>query len=147
MRFPAKWPQLLRNIEKLKGKKFRDLDLHQHTVITATNWQKLGEIIRFFSRTFPMSFNIIPIFVEIDTPGVLHPRVLPENQWEQGKKEALRAISELAPKNEAQLLQVENFKNLVQKMELKNHQDMYVDYQIFLQKVKAHRKERQPHGA
>lgn len=147
MRFPAKWNNLLQNIEKLKQQNFRELDLHQHTVLTATNWTKMGEIIRFFARTFPMSFNIIPIFVEIDTPGILHPRVLPESQWEEGKNAALSALTELIPRNEAQRGQIENFRNLIVKMEQTNHRDRYMDYQIYLQKVKAHRKERQPHGA
>lgn len=147
MRFPAKWNNLLQNIDKIKQQKFSELDLHQHTVLTATNWTRTGEIIRFFTRTFPMSFNIIPIFVEIDTPGILHPRVLPESQWEEGKISALVALSELKPRNEAQQGQIENFRNLILKMEHKNHRDRYMDYQIYLQKVKAHRKERQPHGA
>ncbi len=147
MRFPAKWNNLLLNIEKLKQQKFRELDLHQHTVLTAANWTKTGEIIRFFSRTFPMSYNIIPIFVEIDSPGILHPRVLPEDAWIEGKTEALKALNELIPRQESDRGQIENFKNLILKMEQKNHRDRYMDYQIYMQKVKAHRKERQPHGA
>ncbi len=147
MRFPAKWNNLLQNIEKIKQQKFHDLDLHQHTVLTATNWTKTGEIIRFFARTFPMSFNIIPIFVEIDTPGILHPRVLPEGAWVEGKTEALKALDGLVPRRDTDREQIENFKNLIVKMEQQNHRDRYMDYQIYLQKVKAHRKERQPHGA
>ena len=147
MRFPAKWNNLLQNIEKIKQQTFRELDLHQHTVVTAANWTKMGEIIRFFTRTFPTSFNIIPIFVEIDTPGILHPRVLPESQWSEGKRAALTALDELMPRNDAHRGQIENFRNLIVKMEQKNHRDRYMDYQIYLQKVKAHRKERQPHGA
>lgn len=147
MRFPARWANLLRNIEKLKEQNFRELDLHQHTVITAANWPYMGEILRFFTKNFPMSYNVIPIFVEVDTPGILHPRVLPESQWEEGKSSLLKAIGELRPQNEAQEEQIRNFRNLIAKIETKDHRDRYIDYQIYLQKLKAHRKERQPHGA
>ncbi len=147
MRFPAKWNNLLQNIEKIKSYQFRELDLHQHTVLTATNWTKTGEIIRFFAKTFPMSFNIVPIFVEIDSPGILHPRVLPESAWLEGKIDALKALTELVPRNETDRGQIENFRNLITKMENKNHRDMYMDYQIYLQKVKGHRKSRNHHGA
>ena len=147
MRFPAKWSVLSQNIQKLRGFRFKQLDLHQHTVITAVNWLHMGEILSFFAETFPESYNIIPVFVEIDAPGILHPRVLPDQQWKDGKERALKALQELKPKNADQQRQIDDFANLIAKMETKNHHDRFVDYQIYLQKVKAHRKERQPHGA
>ncbi len=147
MRFPAKWNVLLQNIKKIKEFNFHNLDLHQHTVLTATNWTNTGAVIRFFAQTFPLSYNIIPIFVEIDAPGILHPRVLPEAAWNEGKLDALRALDELKPRNESDRGQIDNFRNLIAKMENRNQRHLYMDYQIYLQKVKAHRKERNHHGA
>lgn len=144
IRFPAKWDKILSHLKLLKESKLKNLDLHVHSVLTAVNWTSIGELIRFFQQEVP-SHNILPIFAEIDTPLILHPRVLPEKHFQQGKESILSALGSLNPQNEWHKHQIEDFKNLVTKIEETSHEEKYVDYQIFIQKIKSHRSSRLKH--
>ncbi len=144
MRFPAKWEKILSHLKLIKEAKMQNLDLHVHSVLTAVNWTTVGELIKFFEQNVP-SYNILPIFAEIDTPQLLHPRVLPEKQFQQGKELILSALASLTPQNDWHKHQIIDLKNLVDKIEGAAHKDKYLDYQVFMQKIKTHRNSRLKH--
>lgn len=144
IRYPAKWEKILLNLKALKEAKLPNLDLHVHSVLTAVNWTSTGELIDFFKHNVP-SYNILPIFAEIDTPQILHPRVLPEKQFLEGKESILSALTSLNPQNEWHKHQIDDLIKLLRKIEEAPHSDKYLDYQIFMQKLKNHRSSRLKH--
>lgn len=142
IRFPAKWKNLLSNIETIKKSQLANLELHLHAVVMATNWLHMGELIHFFQEQFQDSSNIVPILIEIDTRSILHPRVLPVPLWNKGKESLLSALEKLNARNIEEKNQIEDIKRLIIKMEKEEMSNRYVDYKIYLQKVLADRERR-----
>lgn len=137
IRFPAKWNTIISNIEKLKSLKLPHLDIHLHAVITAVNWPKLGELIKFYGENLS-GYSILPVFVEIGSP-LLHPRVLSEEQYQQGLAATLDSLTLLRPRNTVHQQQIEDFKKLLIKIGDKNYQNHYIDFKVYLKKITSFR--------
>ncbi|MFA7613367.1 MAG: twitch domain-containing radical SAM protein [Candidatus Caldatribacteriota bacterium] len=137
MRFPSKWKTIINNVEKLKNYQHPHLDVHLHSVLTAVNWTSIGDLIKFYDKNLS-GYNIIPVFVEIDSP-LLHPRVLPKEQYQEGVNSIIHALESLAPRNEIHIQQIEDFKKLLVKIENQNYQDHYIDFQVYLKKIISYR--------
>lgn len=138
MRYPAKWDVFLHNLDVLKSLNMKHTHLHFHAVITAINWLHIGELIDFFRLNLP-SNNIIPVFVEIESPIFLHPKVLSPEEYARGKKLILEALVRLRPQNAIHQEQIQAFNRLIDNIDRKNHHNKFIDYHIYLQKIKSHR--------
>lgn len=129
IRYPASWEQVLKNINFLKKKKFPHLDIHLHSVLMASNWAYVGELIKFYSHHLGHP-NALPVFVEIDTPSFLHPGVLPDDQFHDGLVKIEDALSEINSEEE-----VRNLHILLHKISQKKNPNLYLQYKVFLHKL------------
>ena len=137
IRYPAKFEVVKSNILKLKSWKLENLSLRQHVVLMNLNFPYLKEILDFHEEFFSTPNNRLPICVEISSPQVLHPRVLTPGLWENSKRDALLAISQMVHKYGPRE-EFEDLKILIKKMEQIDLKHLYLDYQIYLQKIRKH---------
>lgn len=137
IRYPAKFDMVKVTIEKLKSWKLTNLNLRQHVVLMNLNFPFLKEILDFHEEHFSTPENRLPIFVEISSPQVLHPRVLTTGQWGKAKSDALHALENFEDKYGLRT-EFEDLKNLIRKIEQIDLKHLYLDYQIYLQKIKKH---------
>ncbi len=137
IRYPAKFEDVKNNIKKLKSWNLSNLNLSQHVVLMNINFPYIKEIFSFHEEFFSTPDHRLPIIVEISSPQILHPRVLTDGQWSKAKESALEIIEDFENKY-GKRQEFKDFKNLISKMEKIDLSHFYVDYQIYLQKIKKY---------
>lgn len=135
IRYGASFNQVKEVLIKLKSWNLSNLFLRQHVVLMALNFPYLHDILAFHEEFFSNSSHRLPILIEISSPQVLHPRVLPTPQWEEAKTNAIAAVRELQKKY-GERSEFSDFLKLIDKMEKIDLKHLYIDYKIYLQKIK-----------
>jgi len=138
IRYPASWKTLVNNIELLNAHRFPHLDIHLHCVLMATNWSFIGELINFYHKTLGHP-NLLPIFVEIDTPSFLHPGVLPEKEFNDGLKSIEQVLNELEDKFPIRRNEISELRILLKKIASKRDLNLYLQYKVFIAKLREAR--------
>lgn len=138
MRHPAKWSQVEKNLQWLCELGSPKLDLHVHSVLTAINWPHIDELISFYHQRIN-GYRAIPLFVAVETPIFLHPKVLPPSEFEAGKEKILHALNQLNPELQRHRDQIQDARNLIEVISKAQHSDRYLDYRIYLNKISGHR--------
>lgn len=129
IRYPASWDKLVDNIDFLNEFRFPHLDVHLHSVLMASNWTHVGELIKFYSSKLAYP-NALPIFVEIDTPSFLHPGVLPAKEFAVGLKNIEDALMGIESEDEVRSLCI-----LLEKISQEKKPNLYLQYKVFLNKL------------
>ena len=78
IRFPAKWDQLIRNLEALDELASRNpaLSLDLHTTVQAYNLTRITELLRFLEDSKFQKVPAVPYFTPVVIPAYFNPRVL-----------------------------------------------------------------------
>jgi sulfatase maturation enzyme AslB (radical SAM superfamily) len=78
IRFPAKWDQLIRNLEKLDELASRNpaLSLDLHTTVQAYNLTRITELLHFLEDSNFRKVPAVPYFTPVVSPPYFNPRVL-----------------------------------------------------------------------
>jgi hypothetical protein len=84
-------------------------------------------------------YRAIPLFVAVETPIFLHPKVLPPSEFEAGKEKILHALNQLNPELQRHRDQIQDARNLIEVISKAQHSDRYLDYRIYLNKISGHR--------
>lgn len=134
IRYPASWKTLIDNINLLKNNRFPHLDIHLHCVLMATNWSFVGELIKFYKNTLGHP-NLLPIFVEIDTPSFLHPGVLPEKEFLEGLVKIEEVLDGLEMEFQDRVSEVSELRILLKKIASKRDPNLYLQYKVFKSKL------------
>lgn len=137
IRYGANFNQVKETIHKLKSWNLPNLLTRQHVVLMGINIPYINEIIDFHEEFFSTPSHRLPIFLEISSTQVLHPRVLLTQQWEEAKNKAIQGIKKLQNKY-GERLEFDDFLKLIDKMEKNNFSHLYIDYKIYLQKIKKY---------
>ncbi|HLT22336.1 MAG TPA: twitch domain-containing radical SAM protein [Bacteriovoracaceae bacterium] len=137
IRYPANFEVVKNNIAKLRSWDLRNLHLYQHVVLMNLNFPYMKEILHFYDEFFSTPENRLPVLVEISSPQILHPRVLTDGQWLKAKKDALEVLEDFERKYGIRQ-EFKDFRSLITKMEQMNLGHFYIDYQIYLQKIKKY---------
>lgn len=145
IRYPAKWSTVHSNIQNIQNLGLANTNFNVHTIIMATNWNKLTELIRFYQTQKINAHSLLPIFVEIENPSYLHPSVLPSEDFNQGLDAIVKLVSELRPKNSYQEKQLEDFSNLLKKIKERDFKNQFIDHTIYMNKIQNYRKDNNPH--
>ncbi|MFA5582768.1 MAG: twitch domain-containing radical SAM protein, partial [Bacteriovoracaceae bacterium] len=134
IRYPASWKTLVNNIELLNAHRFPHLDIHLHCVLMATNWLSIGKLIKFYHNTLGHP-NLLPIFVEIDTPSFLHPGVLPEKDFNEGLQRIEGVLDDLEAKFPIRRDEILELRVLLKKIASKRDLNLYLQYKVFVAKL------------
>lgn len=137
IRYGATFTQVKEVLTKLKSWNLSHLFLRQHVVLMGLNFPYLRDILAFHEEFFSNPFHRMPMFLEISSPQVLHPRVLPTPQWEEAKTNAYEAVRELQKKY-GERSEFSDCLKLIDKMEKIDLKHLYIDYKIYLQKIKKY---------
>lgn len=144
IRYPAKWPVVYNHIKSIQALKLKYVELNIHAVLMATNWIHIGDLINFYQHESINSLSLLPIFVEIDNPQYLHPRVLSENDFQIGMANIQKSLKKLMPKNSIQEAQLDNFICLLEKISQKDFHHQFIEHKIYMNKIRSHREELRP---
>ncbi len=135
IRYPAKWDLVDQNIKKIVKMKIPHMTINFHSVIMASNWMHLEDLITYFQELELNNSSSIPSFMEIENPVYLHPTVLPTEDFSKG----LSTIEKWIEKNTEECPEIENFKNLISKIKTKNFRNNFIEYKAYLNQILAHR--------
>jgi molybdenum cofactor biosynthesis enzyme MoaA len=135
IRYPAKWNEVEENIKKLQAMNLSNTVFNFHSVVMATNWDSLVDLIEYYQSIKINMNSLMPIWVEVEMPRYLHPTVLPKDVFQRGLEKIEAWIKESESSND----QVKNLKKLLDKIKNKNYQQNYIEYKAYMSQVKLHR--------
>lgn len=144
IRYPAKWSDLEKNLQILKKIEHPNLNLQLHSVIMATNWNKIGDLINYYAKLKLNSVNCLPHFLVIDRPVFLSPNVLPPSEINSGIEKILTALENIQVDSDIKKNEIRAFKNLIKQVEEKPTPNLYIEYQIYLKKIQKLRSQLEP---
>lgn len=144
IRYPAKWPQVCANIKLIQNLKMKNVDLNIHSVIMAETWLGLAELIDFYNTELDLPHSVVPAFVEIAWPSILHPGILPADVLKAGYDAAIARAAFYAKKKNLPS-QVVSLDNLLTKIKGARCADKAIDNKIFWARLSRARNSAKDH--